>query len=272
VAAVLAAGAFGTLIGSFLNVVVYRVPLGLSIVAPPSACGSCHHVIRAYDNIPLISWLMLRGRCRDCHAPISVRYPLVELAGGVAFAVVAWRFGTDVLMAPTGLAAAAGALALVAFLYFAAIGIALALIDLDVHRLPDAIVLPAYVVGAVLLGVSAVLAGNPGSLLTALIGMVAAFALYLGLALIRPGAMGMGDVKLAGVIGLYLGWLGVPELVVGVAAAFLVGGVVGIGMLIARRSSRTAIPFGPWMLLGAWIGALAGVPIAQAYLNLSGIT
>ena len=271
-AALVAAGVFGTLIGSFLNVVVYRVPRGLSVVAPPSACGSCHHLIRPFDNIPLVSWLVLRGRCRDCRAPISVRYPLVELAGGIVFTVVTWRFGAEIFAASTGTAVVAAALALVAFLYLAAISIALALIDLDVQRLPDVIVLPSYAVGIVLLGASAVLAGDPGALLTAGIGMLAAFALYFVLALARPGGMGMGDVKLAGVIGLYLGWLGIPELVVGVSAAFVLGGIAGMVLLLVRRRVGTTMPFGPWMLVGAWIGTFAGVPIAETYLKLTGIT
>ncbi|MEO8528712.1 MAG: prepilin peptidase, partial [Pseudolysinimonas sp.] len=139
-------GTFGTFIGSFLNVVVYRVPLGKSIVSPPSACGSCGHEVRAYDNIPLISWLVLRGKCRDCAAPISIRYPLVELAGAVAFGLVAWRFLPAVFAAVGTLALIATILQLVAFLYLASISIALALIDLDTKRLPNTIVLPAYLV------------------------------------------------------------------------------------------------------------------------------
>lgn len=271
-AALVAAGVFGTLIGSFLNVVVYRVPRGLSVVAPPSACGSCHHVIRPYDNIPLISWLALRGKCRDCRATISMRYPLVELAGGVVFAVVAWRFGNAILSATSGTMVAAAVLALVAFLYLAAISIALALIDLDVQRLPDAIVLPSYAIGVFLLGASALLAGDLTALATAGVGMVGAFVLYLALAVARPGGMGMGDVKLAGVLGLYLGWLGLPELVVGVAAAFVLGGIAGSVLLLVRRRVGTTMPFGPWMLLGAWVGTFAGPALADGYLKLTGIT
>lgn len=271
-AALVAAGVFGTLIGSFLNVVVYRVPRGLSVVAPASACGSCHHVIRPYDNIPLISWIVLRGKCRDCQAPISARYPLVELAGGVVFAVVAWQFSAEVFAATTGGAVVAAVLAMIAFLYLAAISIALTLIDHDVQRLPDAIVLPSYAVGVVLLGASALLVGDLTALATAGVGMVGAFALYLLLALARPGGMGMGDVKLAGVIGLYLGWLGLPELVVGVVAAFVLGGIAGIVLLAVRRRAGTTMPFGPWMLLGAWVGAFGGPAVAGMYLNLTGIT
>ena len=265
-------GAFGTLIGSFLNVVIYRVPLGRSIVSPPSACGACGHEVRGYDNIPVISWLLLRGRCRDCAAPISVRYPLVELAGALAFGLVAWRFVPEILAAQGTLALVAGIVQLVAYLYFAAISLALALIDIDTHRLPNVIVLPAYLVGAVLLGAVALLTGDLGALGLAAIGAVATGGTYLALALARPGGMGMGDVKLAGVAGLFLGWLGVPELVLGTVAAFVLGGVYGVGMLLAGRGRRSAIAFGPWLLAGAWLAILIGAPIVDAYLSLFGIT
>jgi leader peptidase (prepilin peptidase)/N-methyltransferase len=265
-------GAFGTLIGSFLNVVIYRVPLGKSIVAPPSACGTCGHEVRGYDNIPLISWLLLRGKCRDCAAPISARYPLVELAGAVAFGLVAWRLLPALFAAEGAPAIIAGVLQLVAFLYFASISLALALIDLDTHRLPNVIVLPAYAVGAALLGAAAVLTGSWTALATAVVGALATGGLYLVLALARPGGMGMGDVKLAGVAGFFLGWLGVPELILGTVAAFVLGGIVGVGMLLAGRGRRSAVAFGPWLLAGAWIAILAGAPIVHSYLSLFGIT
>src|SRR6478752_7715383 len=136
---------FGLLIGSFLNVVVYRLPAGRSIVSPPSACGSCGTEIKPYDNIPVVSWLALRGRCRTCRSAISVRYPLVEAATAGAFALVAWWFwaGPQAPAAGGTQALVAGLLTLMAFLYLTAITIALALIDLDTHRLPNAIVLPS---------------------------------------------------------------------------------------------------------------------------------
>ena len=265
-------GVFGSLIGSFLNVVIYRVPQGKSVVTPASACGRCGHPIRWYDNIPVVSWIVLRGRCRDCSAPISIRYPLVELAGGVAFAVVAWRFLPQLALAATAPALIAAALALVAFLYFAAISIALALIDLDTQRLPDALVLPAYPVAGVALVASSILSGTPQALLSAGIGAVGLFGLYLAIVASSRGGMGMGDVKLAGVIGLYLGWLGWPTLAVGVLAAFILGGLFGVALLVSRRAGgKTAVPFGPWMLGGAWVGILAGPPIAEWYLALFGL-
>jgi leader peptidase (prepilin peptidase)/N-methyltransferase len=266
------AGSFGSIIGSFLNVVVYRVPLGRSIVSPPSACTTCGSRIRAVDNVPVLSWLFLRGRCHSCGDRISARYPAVELATGVFFALVVLRFVPAVADAGSGASLAGSGLALVAFLYLAAISVVLALVDLDVRRLPNVIVLPAYAVGAVLLGAAAVLTGDGGALLRAGIGAGALFALYLALALVKPGGMGLGDVKLAGVLGLFLGWLGWEHLVVGAFAGFLFGGVFGIALLATRRArASTAVPFGPWMLLGAWVAVFAAPAVWSAYLRATGL-
>ena len=272
--AVALSGVFGTLIGSFLNVVVYRVPRSLSVVSPPSACPSCGHPIRSRDNIPVLSWLALRGKCRDCKAPISPRYPLVELSTGLFFAVVAWWSLSGVPSAGTGAANAniGAGLMLLAYLYLAAISVALTLIDLDTHRLPDKIVLPSYVVGAALLAWSALSTGSHGRLISAGIGLVALWLLYFLLAVVYPGGMGFGDVKLAGVLGLYLGWLGWGSLAVGAFAAFLLGGVYAVVLLITRRVDRKGgIPFGPWMLAGAWVGILAGEFIWHGYLSSFGL-
>ena len=270
--AAIAAGVVGALIGSFLNVIIYRVPLKRSIVSPASACGTCGRPVRAFDNIPVISWLVLRGRCRDCGSRISVRYPLVELGGAVFFAAVTLRFLPEISSAPTVSALVAAVVALAAFLYLAAISIALALIDLDTHRIPNVIVLPAYVVGLLLLGVAAVLSGDYASLLLAGIGCVAMGLVYLAMAVAYPGGMGFGDVKLAGVLGLFLGWLGWAPLAVGASLAFLLGGIFGVVVMLIRRGGRkTAIPFGPWMLAGAWLGIFVGAPLSTAYLSLFGL-
>ncbi|MFM9877196.1 MAG: prepilin peptidase [Rhodoglobus sp.] len=269
---VVVVGVLGALIGSFLNVVVYRVPLGRSVVAPPSACGQCGHPIRWYDNIPLVSWLLLRGSCRDCGAAISMRYPLVELASAGAFALVAWRFVGDVAASTAALSLASVVLALVGYLYFAAISIALALIDLDTQRLPNVLVLPAYPVAVVTLGASAVLSGDVAALVPSVVGGAALLLIYLGLASAWRGGMGMGDVKLAGVVGIFLGFLRWDVLAVGALAAFILGGVFGVVLLVSRRGGgKTAIPFGPWMLGGAWVGILAGPQIASGYLALFGL-
>ena len=263
---------FGSLIGSFLNVVIYRVPAGHSIVSPPSACGNCGARIRAWDNIPIISWLLLRGQCRDCRAHISVRYPLVELGGAVFFGAVALRFVPTIVDATSPASGIASFLVLVAFLYLSAISLALALIDIDTRRLPNAIVLPAYIVGAVMLGGASIVGAHYPALLGAGVGALALALLYLALALVYPGGMGFGDVKLAGVIGLFLGWLGWDVLIVGALAAFLLGGLFGIGLLVSRAATgKTGIPFGPWMLGGAWLGILAGPQLAAGYLAIFGL-
>lgn len=248
-------GVMGLLIGSFLNVVVWRVPRGASVVSPPSACPGCDHEIRARDNVPVVSWLLLRGRCRDCAAPIAARYPLVEAATASLFVVVALRIGWS--------------WALPAFLYLAAIGLALALIDLDTHRLPDAIVLPSYPVAAALLVLASWGEGDWAALVRAAIGGAVLWVLYFALAVAKPGGMGFGDVKLAGVLGMYLGWVGWGALVVGAFAAFLLGGVFSIGLLLSGRAGRgSGIPFGPWMIGGAAVGVLVGEAVWSAYLGV----
>jgi leader peptidase (prepilin peptidase)/N-methyltransferase len=261
---------FGALIGSFLNVVVYRVPAGLSLVRPASACPTCGGRIRPYDNIPIVSWLVLGGRCRDCRARISLRYPMVELGTAVLFAVVAYAFLGP--LHTVGRQPVAEALELLAYLWLAAVSIALALIDVETHRLPDRIVVPTFVVMVALFTASAAVEGDWGRLLSALVGAAALFAFYLLLALVRPGGMGMGDVKLAAVLGLALGWAGWAPLVVGAFAAFLLGGLFGVVLLASRRVRRGGgIPFGPWMLAGAWIGILFGAAVAASYLTVIGV-
>lgn len=262
----------GASIGSFLNVVVYRVPAGRSVVSPPSACPRCGTQIRWYDNVPVLSWLLLRARCRTCRTPISARYPVVELVTALSFAGVGALFGPAILSAASVPTAYAAGSTLIAYAYFSAVSIALALIDLDHHRLPNAIVLPSYGVLAGLFGLAALLTREPESFARSLAGAGILFGGYLIIALISPRGMGLGDVKLAGVIGLALGWLGWGQLAVGAALAFLVGGLVAVVLIVAGRARRgTGIPFGPCMLAGAWIAIIAGDPIWQAYLALVGL-
>lgn len=257
------AGLLGLVIGSFLNVVIYRVPARVPLTRE-SRCPSCDHAIKPWQNVPVVSWLALRGRCAQCGEPISPRYPLVELATGVSFTGVAWFF-----LATSTTPMAATAVVILAYLYFAAITIALALIDLDTHRLPNVIVVPAYAVSLLLFAVACVQGADWSALLRAAIGGAALYAFYFVLRLVRPGGMGGGDVKLAGVVGIYLAWLGWGALVVGAFAAFVFGGIYGLALMAARRAGRkTAIPFGPWMLAGAWAGIFAGEAIARWYIGL----
>lgn len=281
-AIVLIAGAavLGAAVGSFLNVVIYRVPIGKSVVHPPSACPVCDECIRPADNVPVLSWLVLRGRCRNCRTRIPLRYPLIEAGTALAFAAVAWWLLTslsplvalseDVDQAWLPLATS---LLAVAYLWLAGTSIALTGIDLEHHRLPNVIVIPTYAVAIVTLGVPAVLAGDTVRLATAAAGAGVLFAFYFVLWLVWPGGMGMGDVKLAGVLGLYLGYSGWGALAVGAFGAFVLGGVFSIALLAMKRANRkSGIPFGPWMLGGAWIGIVVGDTLARAYLAVFGIT
>ena len=265
------AGLLGLAIGSFLNVVVYRVPAGKSLT-PDSACPKCGTAIRKRDNIPVLSWLMLRGRCRGCAQPISARYPLVEAGTAIAFVLVTARFGGEILQTTTTPDAVGASIELVAFLVLTAVSLALALIDLDTRRLPNVIVLPALLTGILLLAAAALVRGDLVALAGAAIGGAGLFALYLILAIASRGGMGMGDVKLAAVLGLYLGFLGWGNLLVGAFAAFVFGGVFGLALMLIRRAGRTtAIPFGPWMILGAWVGVFAGAAIADVYFGAVGV-
>ena len=255
----------GLAVGSFLNVVVWRVPRGESVVSPPSACPACGARIRARDNVPIVSWLVLHGRCRDCRARISRRYPLVELVTALLFAATAWW----AVLRPGTTLDAPGSVVLLAHLVLVALAVSLTLIDLDVHRLPDVIVLPGIAAAVVLLALAASLSAQWGSLLRALIGGAVLFVAYFLMLIAYPRGMGFGDVKLAGLIGLYLGWQGWGAVVVGGFAAFLLGGLYAVVLLLRRRAGRgSGIPFGPWMLLGAGIGLTAGESMWQGYLGL----
>ncbi|WP_345802273.1 prepilin peptidase [Microbacterium sp. AZCO] len=262
---VVIAGVFGLAIGSFLNVVAYRVPAGISLNRE-SRCPDCGEAIAPWQNVPVVSWFALRGRCAHCGGAISARYPAVEAATAASFAIITWA-----MLEAAGPSATPGALtaAIIAYLYFAAISMVLTLIDLDTHRLPNAIVLPSYLVAAVLLTLASALVGDWGAIVRAAAGMAILYAFYFVLRLVRPDGMGGGDVKLAGVIGLYLGWIGWGALAVGAFAAFLLGGIFGIALILARRAGRrSAIPFGPWMILGAWVGIFTGEAIAAWYTGL----
>ena len=253
------AAVLGLVVGSFLNVVVHRVPRSLSVVRPPSACPTCSMVLRPWHNVPVVSWLALRGRCAGCGTGISARYPLVEAVTAVLFVAVTARFG----LTP----------ALPAYLYLTAVAVALAAIDLDVQRLPDAIVLPSYVVGATLLGVAAVTDGAWDDAVRAVVGAAAMFGLYGLIRSVHPGGMGFGDVKTAGLVGMYLGWVSWSALAVGCFAGFLFGGTFGSLLLLVRRADRrTAVPYGPHLLAGGFLALFAAAPVAGWYGSMTGVS
>ncbi|HEY5195560.1 MAG TPA: prepilin peptidase [Solirubrobacteraceae bacterium] len=247
---VVLAGLFGAIIGSFLNVVVYRLPRGESLSVPASHCPSCETPIKPYDNVPVLAWLWLRGRCRSCGEPISARYPLVEAGTAVLCA------GAVASQHSTGKAVLGFVLVLVL--------VPLALIDLDHRLLPNRITGPAAVL-AIVIGTAL----DPGGEVERLIAGAAAGGFLLLAALAYPRGMGMGDVKLAGVLGLFLGRAVGPAMLVA-----LVAGVV-VGVVIMKRAGvgagrKTAIPFGPFLALGGIVGIYAGDALVTAYLNSVG--
>jgi leader peptidase (prepilin peptidase)/N-methyltransferase len=243
-AEVVAAGLFGAVIGSFLNVVAHRVPLGESLASPGSHCPECHAPVKPYDNVPVVSWLLLRGRCRNCGTRISPRYPLVELATALTWAAVVAARGFDD--------------DLVLELPFVSALIALAAIDFDHKLLPNKIVYPLAAYGVV-----ATLLVDRDDLVENLIAGAGAFAFLLLAVIAYPRGMGMGDVKLAGAMGLYLGLSVIPALL----TAFLTGSVVGV-VIIAREGAagrKKAVPFGVFLALGGIVGVLAGPELIDLY-------
>lgn len=251
------AGLLGLAIGSFLTVVVHRVPRGESLVRPRSRCPACGATVRARDNIPVLSWVLLRGRCRACGEAISVRYPLTELATAglfVAAALVFDRLFVAALMAS-----------------FLALLLAVALIDIGWRIVPNRIVYPALVVYLITI-TAGDLAGGGVDVVRGLIGMAAYAVPLLLVALAVPGGMGMGDVKLAALIGLVLGSIGLAYVAVAAAAAVIGGGLGALGaILILRVGRRQQMPFGPFLAGGAGVAVLAGRAIADAYLRISGL-
>lgn len=260
--AIVLLGGLGLIVGSFLNVVIYRVPRDLSIVRPGSACPGCGTAISARDNIPVLSWLLLRGRCRTCGEPISGRYPLVESINAGLWLVLGWwawgPAGVDPLL-PW-------------LLVLGSAGVALWFIDLDHHRLPDAIVLPLYPLGLAGLAFAGLAAGQ-WPVTAVLVGVGAWLVVIGGIWLLTGGrAMGFGDVKLAPVLAATLGWVGVSSALVGLLAAFVLGGGVGLVLMLTGRARRGShIAFGPFLLLGALIGLLWGEPLGAAYLDVVGL-
>jgi leader peptidase (prepilin peptidase)/N-methyltransferase len=251
-ARVIAFALAGLLFGSFLTVVVHRTPRRESPIRGRSRCPSCGRTIEARDNIPLVSYALLRGRCRQCRARISPEYPITELATAGLFTGAAIAFRDTYV---------AGVIAL-----FLAVLLAVALTDVHARIIPNAVVLPSLVLFAVAL-VAGRLLGRPLNLVGAAIGLVAFGGGLLAVALIRPGGMGMGDVKLAGLIGMVLGALGLRYVAVAAGLAILAGGAGAVVALVAGRSRKAAIPFGPFLVAGAVAAALWGSRIAEAYLS-----
>jgi len=265
-------GVFGMLIGSFVNVVVHRVPAGVSVVTPASRCPDCDTPIAPVDNVPVASWVVLKGRCRHCRTPISAVYPLVELGTGAAFAGVALLVLPAILQATNPGAVIAGVAWALSLLWLAAASIALTVIDLRTHRLPNAIVYPTIVIAALAAAIIAIGEGDLELFARALASGAILFGVYLALGLLWKGGMGLGDIKLAAAVGIVLGTVGWGALIVGAFAAFVLGGLLSILLLATGVVSRkSGIPFGPWMLAGAWVGIIVGEQLFDAYVSFVGL-
>jgi leader peptidase (prepilin peptidase)/N-methyltransferase len=237
----------GLVTGSFLSVVAHRVPLGESIVAPRSRCPSCGTQIAAYDNVPLFSFLALRGRCRHCEARVPITYPLLEAGLAAVFVGLLLAFEGDGIEIALG-AALAATLATIT------------LTDLEHRRIPNVVLIVSALIGLALL-----VLGDRDALADHLIAAAAAFAALFLVALAYPRGMGMGDVKLAGVMGLYLGKAVAPALLIG----FAVGALYGLA-LIARHGSaarKQAVPFGPFLALGGIVALFVGDEIVDWYVD-----
>lgn len=245
---------FGLLFGSFTTVLASRVPEGRGVVSGRSACPRCGEQIRWHDNIPVLSWLVLHGRCRSCGAPISWTYPVIELAVALLWVLVHLRYGLSWTSAVLWILAVAS--------------VALFVIDVRHHRLPHRIVLPAYGLVSVPI-VIAWLTGERSSWGTAALGLAVMGGFYGLLWFLYPKGMGFGDVTTAGLLGLVLGFLGLEHLAVGAIAGPLAGGLMVVVLAAMGRARKgTAVPYGPALLLGAWIGILVGPAIAQGYIDL----
>jgi leader peptidase (prepilin peptidase) / N-methyltransferase len=243
-AGTLLAAVLGAAVGSFLNVVAYRLPRGLSLVRPASRCPSCEAPIRPYDNVPVLSWLALRGRCRSCRAAISARYPVVEAVTIALCALVVLVKEPEPWLG----------LALVLLL------VPVTLIDLDFRIIPNRLLLVGAAAALALLA-----AFDPGAIPGHLIAAAAAGGFFLVAAVAYPSGMGMGDVKLAAVLGLFLGRAVGPAILVALVAGTVVGALI-IARKGAREGRKTAIPFGPYLALGGLVGLFAGDAIVDWYL------
>jgi leader peptidase (prepilin peptidase)/N-methyltransferase len=247
---VIACAVMGLVVGSFLTVVVDRVPRGASIVAPPSACGACGNRLTAPDLVPVLSWVVLRGRCRHCGTKIGVEPLVVEVANATLFVLFGLEFGADPVVP--------------AFCILAAALVALVWIDLREFRLPREITYTAFALGAIALAIAALVNGEPERIWQAFLGAGIALGVMGGIYLASRGGMGEGDVRLAPLLGLFLGYLNPGIVPVGLFLGFLLGAVVGVAvMAIGKGGRKTALPFGPFLAAGTVIAVFAGQSIVD---------
>lgn len=244
-------GLLGLAIGSFLNVVIYRVPREESILFPASHCPTCRTPIKFRHNIPLVSWLALKGKCAYCQGRIAVRYPLVEAGTAALFVGITLSFGLT--------------LQLPAYLYLAAVGVVVVMIDADMRRLPDSIVLPSYIVSVLLLMPAGAVDTSWWRAERALIGMLALVTIYFTLALAYPAFVPFGDVKLAGLVGLYLGWLSLGAVALGILISFALAVVSNSAV---HRVPAGGLPVGSCLVSAAVLAVIVAAPLSSWYGSL----
>lgn len=249
----ISAAVIGLVVGSFVNVVIYRLPRGESLVHPGSHCPSCGGTVRAYDNVPLVSWVALRGRCRTCRTRISARYPAVEAITSALFAAAAIRFG---VVAELG-----------AYLVLFAALVAVAAVDLEHYIVPRKIIYVAAALAAPFLVVQVVVGGDPGRLVDAAIAGAASFAVLGLVHMVQPEGMGFGDVRLAGLDGALLGFLGLGEAAVGLFLGVAAGALAGVVLVALGRSRKTKLPFAPFLAVGTVAAVLIGPVLVKAWLG-----
>ena len=253
-------GILGLIFGSFGTVAAWRIPRRETIVSGRSHCPRCGAMIRAFDNIPVLSWLLLRGRCRNCGNPIAVRYPLIELATGILFALSAVKFGWSVET----------------FVYaaFFWVLVVLTVIDVDHKLLPNRVVYPSFVAGWAGLTVAALVRDDAGRLAGAAIGAaifggILFLVSFLGEIVYKKTAMGLGDVKLAFVLGTFLGYERVALVPMAMFMSFLSGAVLGLVIIrVSGGDRKTEVPFGPFLVLGTVLALFVGEPLVDAYVGL----
>lgn len=248
--ALIGLGVVGLLVGSFLNVVIVRMPDGDSIVSPPSHCTSCGVEIKAWDNIPIVSYLVLRGRCRSCGEQFGAAYLLVEAGNALLWVLIGVRFGASWALLP--------------MLVLASTLLAQSIIDLETYRLLDKITFPVLGASLALIAVISVVEGETDHLVLAVVGSLAYMLALFVPAWIMPRGMGLGDVKLALLLGLFLGWLHPVLILFSLITACLLGILVGLGFYAVRRKSME-YPFGPWLALGCLITLVWSQPLLDFY-------
>ena len=251
---VVSAALVGLMVGSFANVVVHRVPQRISVVSPRSRCGSCGAQVLSRDNVPVLSYVLLKGRCRSCGVAIPFRYVLVELGMSVLFVAMALRFGPSPVLP--------------AYLWVTAALVVIGVIDIEHYLVLNRVLYPSLAVAGALFAAAAAVGGSWSELLHAAVGAVAAFSVMAAVHIAKPSGLGFGDVRLSALLGLALGWLGLAQVAVGMFFGFLLGSVFGVALVLATgRSTKSRLPFAPFLAAGTLLAIVAGGPVVHAWLG-----